>query len=61
MMLSYASGDFHVHKSHIEAAALDSKVSVPTQPYSGHRRRYGRQIATLSLVIAAVFVAGSFQ
>jgi len=61
MMLSYASGDFHIHKSHIEAAARDSKVSVPVQSSSDHSHRYGRQIAMMSLVIAAVFMAGSFQ
>ena len=60
MMLSYASGDFHVRKKHIEAAALDSKVSVPAQRV-GHSRYRGRQIATLGLVFVALFMIGSSQ
>jgi MSHA biogenesis protein MshM len=60
MMLSYASGEFHVNKKHIEAAALDSKASVPSDS-AGYSRHYGLQIAILSLLFATVFMAGSFQ
>jgi MSHA biogenesis protein MshM len=60
MMLSYASGEFHVNKKHIEAAALDSKASVPPDS-ARYSRHYGLQIAILSLLFATVFMAGSFQ
>ena len=60
MMLSYASGEFHVNKKHIEAAALDSKVSVPAVSAS-YSRHYGLPIALLSLLFATVLMAGSFQ
>lgn len=60
MMLSYASGEFHVNKKHIEAAALDSKASVPADS-ARYSRHYGLQIAILSLLFATVFMAGSFQ
>jgi MSHA biogenesis protein MshM len=60
MMLSYASGEFHIHKKHIKAAALDSKVSVPL-PSGGHSRRYGIQIAILSLLFAALLTMGNIQ
>ncbi len=60
MMLSYASGEFHVHRKHIEAAALDSKVSVPARSGS-QRRHYRFQITMMSLFFVAVALAGSFQ
>jgi len=60
MMLSYASGEFHVNKKHIEAAALDSKISVPA-PSASYSRHYGLPIAILSLLFATVLMAGSFQ
>ena len=59
-MLSYASGEFHVNRRHIEAAALDSKVSVPVQ--SGRQGRHYRfQITMMSLSFVAVALVGSYQ
>jgi MSHA biogenesis protein MshM len=60
MMLSYASGEFHVHRKHIEAAALDSKVSVPVQS-DRQRRHYRFQITMMSLLFVAVALVGSYQ
>ncbi len=60
MMLSYASGEFHVHRKHIAAAALDSKVSVPVQ--SGRQGLHYRfQITMMGLLLVAVVVVGSYQ
>jgi MSHA biogenesis protein MshM len=60
LMLSYANGDFHVRKKHIEAAALDSKVSVPAR--SGENNsRYGLQFTMLGILLAAVFMMGLSQ
>ena len=59
MMLSYASGEFHVRKKHIEAALLDSKISLPVQSSVGSSRHFGRQIAISSLLFTAVFATGS--
>ena len=60
MMLSYASGEFHVRKKHIEAAVLDSKVSVPVRSRS-QNGSYGFRLSMFSILIAAVMVVGSFQ
>lgn len=60
MMLSYASGDFHVQKKHIEAAALDSKVSVPARS-SDNGGSYGFQFTMLGILLAAVFIMGLSQ
>ena len=60
MMLSYASGDFHVRKKHIEAAALDSKVSVPARS-SENSGRYGFQFTLLGILLTAVFIMGLSQ
>jgi len=55
MMLSYASGEFHVQRKHIEAAALDSKVSVPIRSVS-RNRRHGLQVGMVGLLFAAAFM-----
>jgi MSHA biogenesis protein MshM len=60
LMLSYASGDFHVRKKHIEAAALDSKVSVPAQT-DKNNNNYGLQFTMLGILLAAVFLMGLYQ
>jgi len=60
MMLSYASGEFHVQKKHIEAAVLDSKVSVPIRP-GRNSERYGLQFTMLGFLLTAVFLMGWYQ
>ena len=60
LMLSYANGDFHVRKKHIEAAALDSKVSVPDQT-DKNNNNYGLQFTMLGILLAAVFLMGLYQ
>lgn len=60
MMLSYASGDFHVQKKHIEAAVLDSKVSVPARS-SDNGGSYRFQFTMLGILLAAVFIMGLSQ
>lgn len=60
LMLAYSRGDFHVQKKHIEAAALDSKVSVPAR--SGeHSGSFGFQFTMLGILLAAVFAMGMYQ
>jgi MSHA biogenesis protein MshM len=60
MMLAYASGEFHVQKKHIEAAALDSKVSVPAQS-DEQGGSFGLQFTMLGILLAAVFLMGLYQ
>ena len=60
MMLSYANGDFHVQQKHIQAAAMDSKVSVPTQS-AGKNASYGFQFTMLGILLAAFFLMGLSQ
>ncbi len=60
MMLSYASGDFHVQQKHVLAAATDSKVSVPAHS-TGKNASYGFQFTMLGILLAAVFLMGFNQ
>ena len=60
MMLSYASGEFHVQKKHIEAAALDSEASVPAR-LRLNRGNYGLQFTMLGIILVAVLMMGLTQ
>lgn len=60
MMLSYASGEFHVQKKHIEAAAQDSEVSVPARP-GINRGSYGLQFTMWGILLVAVLMVGLAQ
>lgn len=60
MMLSYASGDFHVQKKHIEAAAEDNMVSVPARP-GLNRESFGFQYTMLGILLVAVLMVGLIQ
>jgi len=60
MMLSYASGEFHVQKKHIAAAAQDSKVSVAAPP-GINRGSFGLQFTMLGILLVAVLIVGLIQ
>jgi MSHA biogenesis protein MshM len=60
MMLSYASGEFHVQKRHVKAAALDSKASVPAR-LRLNRGNHGFQYTLLGILLVAVLVMGLTQ
>ena len=60
MMQSYASGEFYISKKHIEAAAIDSKVTTATN-IKAKQRPKGLELAMLAIVAVGIYWMSLFQ